>query len=178
MSGLKRAGLLLAMTVVLLAGCGGDDEAATGDDAAATNGSTSAPTVEPSPEVATEAGDSEFCAQIEEVDEAMSNLEAGPDLTDPEAALTAMDESLAAIRSVDPPAEIAEDWSTITSFFDSFTNGMSDALAQLEAGGDPASVGQELENLMADLEAQSAAMEEAGSRIDAYVLDECGLVLG
>jgi hypothetical protein len=170
MRGLRRAGAAIALIVVMFAGCGGD-----GDDPGASatepDAETSAPTAVPSEDTSTEApaGDG-FCAEVEGIRDRLENLEALPDVADPEAAVQNLEESVEALRSVDPPAEIAEDWSTVTEACDDVVT----SLRNLDMN-DPETLGQQLEDLADQMEQQSTAIDEAGTRIDQYLNDECGI---
>jgi hypothetical protein len=173
MRGLQRAGAGIALIVIMLAGCGGDSDdpgaSGTGDDA-----QTSAPTTVPPEGTATD-GDG-FCAEVEGIRDRLENFDSLPDAADPEAAIETvietMENSVDALRSVDPPAEIAEDWSTLTEAFDDVVTD----LRNLDTS-DPGALPQQLEDLSNRMEQRSTAIEGAGTRIDAYLKDECGIVL-
>jgi hypothetical protein len=75
-----------------------------------------------------------------------------------------------ALRSVEPPAEIAEEWSTVTEAFDDAVTSLRD----LDTS-DPEVLARQLEDLGDQMEQQSNAIEEAGTRIDQYLNDECGI---
>jgi hypothetical protein len=166
MRGLGSAGAVLVLAVVLT-GCGGDDE-----EPGANSGSATA--AEPEETTEAPAGDG-FCSDIEAVVEPLRDVTEGPDLTDPLAALAALDtlsESMTAIRSIDPPTEIADEWATVVSYIDSVESG----LENLDADNADDLV-QQLEDLGHQLEDQSAELEAAGTRIRDYTEDECGIVL-
>jgi hypothetical protein len=173
MRGLQRAGAGLALIVISLAGCGGDDEGSTAGSAA-TDTSAASPTAEPSEESpSADTGDDEgFCAEVEAAGDELENLGADADFTDVEDAANALRESRDTLQSVDPPAEIAEDWSTVISYFDTAVTGSEN----LDLS-DPAELEQQLDDLTTLLEEGSTELEEAGTRIDAYLKDECGIVL-
>jgi hypothetical protein len=170
---LRRAGVGLALIVVALAGCGGDDDGQTAGSAAADTGAA-APTTEPSddsPAAAT--GDDEgFCAEVEAAGDELQSLGQGPDFTDVEDAANALRQSRDTLQSIEPPAEIADDWSTVISYFDAAVTSFEDL-----DFSDPVKLEQQLEELTTVLEQGSADLEKAGTRIDAYLKDECGIVL-
>ena len=171
MSGLRRAGAALTLIVFLLSGCGGDDQDPdAGTDSAATEDGSAVPTTGPTADSPT--GADGFCAEIEAAYEAVSDLDENPDLADPRAELDRVSESLDALRSVDPPGEIAEDWATVVSYLDDLERG----LEGLDAST-PDELIQQLEDLGDQLEADSAELEAAGTRIESHVRDECGVVL-
>jgi hypothetical protein len=170
MRGLKGMGVVLALTVAVLSGCGGDDDnAGAGADPAATGGNSAAPT-EPSEDSPT--GVEAFCADIEAAGEALRDVTEDPEITDPQAALDTVQESLDVLRTVDPPDQIAADWATVESYLDAVATG----LEGLDAN-DPAELVEQLEDLGNQLDDESAELEAAGARIEAYVNDECGVVL-
>jgi hypothetical protein len=175
MWGLKRAGAGLAL-IVVLGGCGGDgdDDPGAGSDPANTADSTAAPTAEPSPDASDGSGGSggDFCSQIEAAGEELQKIAEGPDLTDPEAALGATEETLDTLRSIHPPDEIAEDWDLVVSYIEAVADGLRDLDAT-----DPVAMIQQLEELGAELERQFAAFEGAGTGIDDYLRDECGVTV-
>ena len=150
MRGLRRAGAGLAVLVVVLGGCGGgDDDAGAGSDPAVTGDSSAVPSAEPSADATDDGGD--FCSEIEAAGEELQEIAEGPDLTDPEAALGATEETLDTLRSIDPPAEIADDWNLVVSYIEA----VGDGLRNLDAT-DPAAMVQQLEELGAELEQQFA----------------------
>jgi hypothetical protein len=169
MRGLKGAGAALALSVVL-AGCGGDDE---DPGAGSEQGAT---TTAAEPERTTDTPDNDgFCADIEDVVEPMRDLADSPDITDPMAALaalTALGQSMTAIRSIDPPTEIADEWATVVSYVDTVESGLENLNAD-----DPDELTRQLEDLGNRLEDQSAELEAAGMRISDYAEEECGIVL-
>lgn len=162
MRGLERAGAAAALMVVMLAGCGGGD-----DDPAA---ETSAPTAVPTEDTSTDAANGDFCAEVEDIKSQLENLNSLPDMSDPAEAVQTLEEAVDALRSVDPPAEIAEDWATVTDAFQSVVTGLRD----LDVS-DSEALARQLEDLVDQMEQQSAAIDEAGTNIDQYVSEECGI---
>jgi hypothetical protein len=162
MRGLQRTGAAAALMVVMLAGCGGGD-----DDPAA---EPSAPTAVPTEDTSTDAANGDFCAEVEDIRSQLENVDSLPEMTDPAEAAQTIEESVDALRSVDPPAEIAEDWATVTDAFQSVVTGLRD----LDVS-DPEALAQQLEDLVDQMEQQSAAIDEAGTNIDQYLSEECGI---
>ena len=164
MRGFQRAGVVLALGVLALSGCGGeDDDGAAGSGPTATGGSAATP----SDEAPTGDADS-FCAEVEAARDQLDSVMDNEALVDPSAALDVVDEALDTMRSIDPPAEIAEDWEAVTSF----TDDMISALADIDVT-DPAA----LEELSQDLEQNAEALEDAADRVDRYLEQECGITL-
>lgn len=163
MRGLKRAGAAAALMVVMLAGCGGGGD----DDPAA---ETSAPTAVSTEDTSTDAASGDFCAEVEDIKSQLENLNSLPDMSDPAEAVQTLEEAVDALRSVDPPAEIAEDWATVTDAFQSVVTGLRD----LDVS-DPEALTRQLEDLVDQMEQQSAAIDEAGTNIDQYLSEECGI---
>ena len=166
MRGSERAGAAAALMVVMLAGCGGGDD----DPSASASGAETSATAVPTEDTSTDAATGDFCAEVEDIRSQLENLDGLPDMTDPAEAVQTIEESVDALRSVDPPAEIAEDWATVTDAFQSVVTGLRD----LDVS-DPEAVAQQLEDLVDQMEAQSAAIDEAGTNIDQYLSEECGI---
>ena len=95
-------------------------------------------------------GGDDFCDQADSLNETFDSID------DPTS--EQFSEALDRIRSMDPPAEIADDWDQLVSALD----GLEDI---------------DLEN--PDPEALAAfdteAMQEASDRVDEYMAEECGL---
>ncbi len=163
MRGFQRAGVVLALGVLALSGCGGADD----DPGASGSAATDSPTEERSAEAT--GGDADgFCAEVEAAQDQLDSVMDNEALVDPSAALDVVDEALDTMRSIDPPAEIAEDWAAVTSF----TEDMISALDDIDVT-DPAA----LEELGRDLEQNAEALEDAADRVDRYLEDECGITL-
>jgi hypothetical protein len=164
--GLQRAGVVLVLGALVLGGCGGDDEPDASDaDSPATDAMSAEPTGEMTDETS---GADGFCAQVEAARDQLDSVVDGETLVDPSAALDVVDDALETMRSIDPPAEIAEDWEAVRSFSEE----MITALDEIDVT-DPAA----LEDLGRDLEQNAEALEDAAERVDRYVEDECGITL-
>ena len=169
---LQRAGVVLALSVSLLAGCGGgDDSDASGSDASPGEVGESPESGSPSEPTGDETAES-FCEEVQAAEDALTDATENLDVTDPDGAVAALDDAVEALRGVDAPAEIADDWEAIVSSAES----MLDAIDELDLS-DPESVAQQLEDLSAQLEEDAAALEEAGDRVDEYLSEECGITL-
>jgi len=120
--GTRRAGLalLLAGTLTLTA-CGGSEETSTGTQAATTAGDGAA-----------------FCADWASVsDQLIVDL----DSVDFAGASDRFTQAADALKRVDPPSEIADDWKTLVTFYEQFgaafdqdasSEAVGDALVELE----------------------------------------------
>ena len=171
MHGLQRAAVVLALSLSLLAGCGGDDDSdASGSDASPGEVGGS-PESSPSEPTGDETADS-FCDEVQAAEDALTEATENLDVTDPEGAVAALDEAVKAMREVDAPAEIADEWEAIVSS----TESILDAVDELNLS-DPDSAAQQLEDLSAQLEEDAEALEQAGDRVDEYLSEECGITL-
>ena len=144
---------------------GDDDPGASDADSAATDASSAEPTGEMTDETP---GADSFCAEVEAARDQLDSVVDGETLVDPSAALDVVDDALETMRSIDPPAEIAEDWEAVRSF----TEEMITALDEIDVT-DPAA----LEDLGRELEQNAEAMQDAADRVDRYLEDECGITL-
>lgn len=123
---------LLAAGAILVAGCGGDDDdSGSGDDRAGT--------------VEGDGSVEGFCGQFRTYDEQFTN--------DPEAS---DDEVIEAIRSLDPPDEIAGDFETLIEGLD--------RLQSIDTSDPEAAAG---------LEEEMAQYTEASTNIQAFVDENC-----
>jgi hypothetical protein len=122
---------LVVAGAILVAGCGGDDDDDGGDSNASGSG-----------DAATES----FCEQFRAYDEQFNE--------DPEAS---EEDVIAAIRSLDPPEEIQDD-------FDTLLDGL-DRLQSVDTN-DP--------EAQAELEEEMAQYTEASTNIQAFVDENCG----
>lgn len=162
-----------ALLVLGLAACGsGDDEGS----ASAEETTTSAEATEETPaeeETAAEdteepqaEGDADVCAAtatLEEMSSQMTNI----DPNNPQEGLDTLEQLTATLEGVEPPAEIAGDWSTMATTFRSVTDGLSSALA------DPTAP----EAMTKVSDAMSAMTEEsfqqAGQNVSTYTATNC-----
>ena len=147
-----RRSLVAAAVVVLLTACGGSDEddAASGDP---TPSETTAPT----------AG-SEFCTQAAGIQALIAAPFGGE--TDRAILPEVLQEAAAEIRAIEPPPELASDWSAFTDGVDQIAGA-----AQIDFD-DPAAV--------ATFQQQAAAVQQqygaAFTNVTTYLTEECGLV--
>jgi hypothetical protein len=163
-----------ALLVLGLAACGSDGGES---DAAAEETTTSAEATEETPaeeettaeeteEPQAEGGDADICAAtatLEEVSSEMGNI----DPNNPQQGLDTLEQLTTTLEDVEPPAEIAGDWSTMATTFRSVTDGLSSALA------DPTAP----EAMTKVSDAMSAMTEEsfqqAGQNVSTYTATNC-----
>jgi hypothetical protein len=142
-----RAGVAGAAATVLLAACGGDGGSST-DNAASSAADTGA------------AASGDFCDQARNIDErvdaVLSELDDGSSV--PEAINAAADE----LRAIEAPAAISADWSALVEGLEE----IGDAFANLDIT-DADSV--------AALEEVQDRLTTAGTNVENYLQDECGI---
>jgi hypothetical protein len=119
-----RSGLSAAAAVVLLTACGGSDDESSASSSSSESSSSASET---------SAADSRFCTDAEA---AFRNVEpafsgAGDD---PAALAPALQDAADQVRTIDPPSEIASDWSALADGIEQFAQ----AFAEVDAN-DPAS---------------------------------------
>ncbi|MCZ2815856.1 hypothetical protein [Modestobacter sp. VKM Ac-2984] len=145
-----RAGLA-TVAVVLLSACGSDDEQ---PDAASTASSPSSSAA--SPATTSEEEVQAFCTEAEAV------------LTAPDAAeLTQeelLDQSIAELEQLDPPAEISADWDVLVDTF----VGIRETIGSVDLTT-PEGLAS-AEQSLAEIEAQAT---ESQTRLDAWITENC-----
>ena len=160
---LWKAGLSAAAAVVLLTACGGSDEetdAASGSSTSSSSASSSSSAAETSSGTS-DADVQAFCTEAEQV---FTGLSTSLDAANPADIGTALDQSVASIEAIEPPAEISADWDTLKAAF----SGLRDAVkgADLTTPEGQASVSQ----AVSDLTAQST---DAQTRLDEWTTANC-----
>jgi hypothetical protein len=160
---LVRAGLPLAVLVVLTA-CGGSDDAAS--DAAATSSAATSSAAGSSAAGSSQApaGDAEAQAFCTEAQQAFAQISNDLDAADPNSLGAALDQSVDAFDQIEPPAEIASDWDALQQAF----AGLRDAVAGVDI---TTTEGQaRVQQAVADLETQAA---DPQARVQQYVDTHC-----
>ena len=152
-----RNGLAVTAAAVLLTACGGS-----GDDEASSSGSGE--TTSSASESSADAADSEFCTEAAAIQERVgSTFNDQSDLASLPQALT---QAAQEVREVDPPAEIASDWSALADGIDQ----IAAAIGSVDFN-DP--------NAAATFEQQVAPLQQelagASANVSSYLQDECGL---
>jgi hypothetical protein len=154
------AGLCTVAAVLLLTGCGGSDghPAATASSSApATSTSAAAPTSTSGRQV------EDFCTDIESAFTRVG--QAFGSVTDPAAVPAALDEGAAALAEVEPPGEIADDWTAIQ-------DGLADLRAAV-AGADVSTPegAASLQGAISTFQDDTTAPQQA---IEQYLAANCG----
>jgi len=154
-----RSGLAVAAAVVLLAGCGGSD-----DKSAASSTSASRSTTAQS---SASAGDSEFCTQaaaaLQDVEPAFTGSG-----DDPSALATALQHAADQVRTIHPPAAIADDWKSLADGIEQFAK----AFAGVDVHNPAAA---------ASLEKRSSeiigGLTAAATKVQTYLATTCGIAV-
>ena len=157
---LLQAGLSAGAALLLLAACGGSDDAQS--DAATSTGSSSAASSGAGASGSTSDQDAqEFCTQAEAV---FSEISAGLDAAQPTDLVPALDQAVAAFDQITPPAEISGDWDTAQQSF----VGLRDAVAGADLTTPEGQ--QAVQQAVTDLQGQAGAAQTA---IDSWVTENC-----
>jgi hypothetical protein len=152
-------GVAVSAAAVLLTACGGDD--AEESASPTTESSTPAPSSEPSE--APESG-SEFCTQSQELLDGLGA--AFTDQADPASVEGAFQQAAEGFRSVEPPAEIEEDWTTLGDGLEEYAT----AFAELDES-DPDSVTQ----FQQRTSALQGELTSAATNVESYLNAQCGI---
>jgi hypothetical protein len=153
-----RSGLAAAAAVVLLTGCGGSDN----KSASSTTASRSSTAESSAP-----AGDSEFCTQaaaaLQDVEPAF-----GASGDDPSALASALQDAADKVRTIQPPAAIADQWTALADGIEQFAQAFAGANPN-----DPAAA--------ASLEKRSSeiigSLTAAATKVQTYLAAKCGLAV-
>ena len=151
-----RSGLSVAAAVLLLTACGGS-----GDDteSSATSESNSSASASGS------AADSEFCS---EAARALSEVE--PAFTsqggDPAALAPALQDAADKVRAIDPPGEIASDWTALADGIEQFAQ----AFGEVDVN-DPASASA-LQQRTSEI---IGKLSTSATNVQTYLAEKCGL---
>ena len=155
---LARRAAAVAAAALLLSACGGDE-----GSSASPSSSASSSAAETSESEAPQ-GDSEFCTQSQDL---LDNLGATfSDQSDPTNVETAFQEAAEGFRSVEPPAEIEDDWTSLGNGLEEYAA----AFAELEQS-DPESVAAFQERTTA----LQGELTGAATNVETYLNEECGI---
>jgi hypothetical protein len=151
-----RHGLSVVAAVALLTACGGS-----GKDDSASSSSTGRSSAS---ETSANAAGSKFCTQAAAVEAHVSA--AVTDQSDPASIPRALQAAVTEIRGIDPPREIARDWSAL-----------ADGVEQLAAAF--ASVDFRDQNAVATFERKASDLQTrlsgASANVEKYLTEKCGL---
>jgi hypothetical protein len=159
-SSLIIRGVSATAAVLLLTACGGSDEGGSASETtAASSSSAPAETTSAAPEA-----DSEFCTQAADFGQSISSSFSGTE--DPAEAEAQIRQAAEEIRSIEPPAEIADDWTALADGFES----LAETVGGATSANDPEAA--------AELQAQLQGLQEAGTNVQTYLQQECGIDTG
>ena len=154
-----RSGISVAAAVVLLTACGGSDA----KNSSSSSGTTSAGASTTS----ANAAGSEFCTQAAAIEASVGSAVANQ--ADPASIPQALQAAAAQIRAIDPPSEIAEDWTALAGGVEQLATAF--AAVDLNDANAVATFEQQASQLEAQLSGPSANVEK-------YLSDECGISTG
>jgi hypothetical protein len=150
----SRAGLSLAAAAVLLTACGGSGK----DNSASSSSRTSAS------KTSAEAAGSKFCTQAAAIESSVGSAMANQ--SDPNSIKQALQTAVAQIRGIDPPNEIASDWTAL-----------ADGVEQLATAF--ANVNFTDQAAVASFEQTASQLESkltgASANVEKYLSEKCGL---
>jgi hypothetical protein len=154
-------GVSATAAVLLLTACGGsDDEGGTASETtAATTSSAPAETTSAAPEA-----DSEFCTEAADFGQSISSSFSGTE--DPAEAEAQIRQAAEQIRGIEPPAEIADDWTALADGFER----LADTVGGATSPNDPEAA--------AKLQQELQGLQEAGTNVQTYLQEECGIDTG
>ncbi len=150
---------VVAAAAVLLSACGDDGDSSASPSSSAPSSSAAETSESEAPQ-----GGSEFCTESQEL---LDNLGAAfSDQSDPGSVETAFSQAAEGFRSVEPPAEIEQDWTTLGDGLEEYAA----AFAELDQS-DPESVTafqQRTSSLQGELTG-------AATNVETYLNEECGI---
>jgi citrate lyase alpha subunit len=152
-----RAGLSVAVALVLLTACGGSGK---DNSASSTKASSSAS------ETTAKAAGSEFCTQAAAVESNVGS--AVTDSSNPASVKQALQDAVAKIRAIHAPSEISADWTAL-----------ADGVEQLATAF--GNVDFKDPNAVASFQATASNLEKqlsgASANVEKYLSDKCGLTV-
>ena len=151
----------LAAAAVLLSACSGEEGGGSASSSSAS--SSAAETSEPAESEAPEGG-SEFCTQSQQLLDDLGS--AFSEQTDPASVETAFQQAAEGFRSVEPPSEIEQDWTTLGDGLEEYAT----AFAELDET-DPQSVA-EFQQRTSSLQGE---LTGAATNVETYLNEECGI---
>jgi hypothetical protein len=155
-----RAGLTAAAAFALLTACGGGSGKSNDAASSSTSETTSSSAANSAP-----SADSEFCTQAQALVQALESAFA-EEASDPQSVAAQFQQTADAMRTLDPPAEISDDWETLAGGLEQFAQ----AFAQFDPN-DPAKASA-FEQQTTQLQGQLTA---AGANVEKYLTEQCGI---
>jgi hypothetical protein len=158
-SSLIVRGVCTTAAALLVTACGGGSD---GDDSASSTTSAASSSAAESSSDAP-GSDSEFCTEASQINERISTSLTESDSASLSGNLQTISEEISA---VEPPDEIADDW-----------NSLADALGQAAGAleGVDLSNPEEAAQAQAELTDLQEQLGDAGTNVEAYLRDECGI---
>jgi hypothetical protein len=168
--------LVLSLVGVLaFAGCGGDDNDSSSTGTAAASTQAAAPADDSGGSATTEdsgsddsgggGSDDEFCNKLQDIGE---NLQDQASLSDPQKLGQFAEQVEDALNSADPPAELKDDWDTLTSLFATLAKVMKNA-----DFSDPSSLA-DLQDDLQQFQDKADQLSSATTALSQYAADHCG----
>jgi|tagenome__1003787_1003787.scaffolds.fasta_scaffold19360871_1 hypothetical protein len=155
-----RVGLTAAAAFVLLTACGGGS----GNNNDAASSSTSETTSSSADNSAPQAN-SEFCTQAQALIQALESA-FSEETADPGSVAQQFQQTADAMRTLDPPAEISDDWETLAGGLEQFAKAFADFDPT-----DPAKASA-FEQQTQQLQGQLTA---SGANVEKYLTEQCGI---
>ncbi|WP_139316057.1 hypothetical protein [Cellulosimicrobium sp. CUA-896] len=166
-----------ALLVLGLAACGadgGETDDAAAEETTSTEAAEQSPAEEDSAEVEAEGAEDEgaqdgatdVCAATDTLEQLSTEM-TSIDQDDPQAAIDTFEQLTTTLEDVEPPAEIADDWTTMATTFRSVTDGLSSALED-PSNPDAMSKVSDAMSAMTD-----ESFQQAGQSVGAYTTANC-----
>jgi hypothetical protein len=151
--------------VLLLTACSGgsDDESASSTSSAASSSAAESSSEAPESSGEAPASDSEFCTEATQINERISTSLSETDSDSLSQNLQTISDEIGA---VEPPAEIADDWNTL-----------ADALGQAAGALDGVDLTdpEQAAQAQAELGDLQTQLGDAGTNVEAYLREQCGI---
>jgi uncharacterized alpha-E superfamily protein len=153
-----RTGLSVAAALVLLTACGGSDKGNSASSSTKAGSSAS--------ETSAQAAGSEFCTKAAAIQSSVTS--AVTDQSNPASIQQGLQAAVTQIRAIDPPSEIASDWSALADGVEK----LAAAFANVDFN-DQAAVAS-FQQTATQLETQ---LSGASTNVEKYLSEKCGLTL-
>ncbi|RXR25026.1 hypothetical protein EQW78_06085 [Oerskovia turbata] len=183
---LRPTTALAVVALLALGACsgeGGTESSAASPTSSATDGAAGTATESTAVDAATDAAsaadadaaaaegdpavDTSFCAETEAAWAAANTAQVSMSVDHPRTLVTGFENARVALTSVEPPADVAADWKTVTSYVSTAAK----ALAKADSDA-PKEIVKALDDAGKDLDTD--AMTAASARVTAYLDTTCG----